>query len=338
MKRLFIALTVGDGNGIGPEVVLKSIARRSVRAICHPVLVGPEELFTSTAKRLHIRLRFVPYEPGRVPEPGCVALVEPTPRRTVRLQPGNITADAGAAAGAAIRTAGALARAGMVHAVVTAPVSKRAMHMAGIRSPGQTEMFQRMTGARDVAMMLVAPKLRVGLATIHIPLRAVARSLTKALVMSRLRIVHNALKRDWRINRPRIAVLGLNPHAGEGGDMGDEEKSIIEPAMRALRNQGIPADGPFPADAFFGRGNPGAYDAVFAMYHDQGLIPLKMSARGKGVNVSLGLPIVRTSPDHGTGFDIAGKGAADPASTIEAIRLAVAIARNRGIVLRRSDP
>jgi 4-hydroxythreonine-4-phosphate dehydrogenase len=222
-----------------------------------------------------------------------------------------------------------LVQGGHADAVVTAPVSKQALHLAGIRVPGQTEMLQQLTRSKQVAMMLVSPTLRVGLVTIHVPLRAVSSTLTADLLLSRCMLVYDALRGDWRISRPRLAVLGLNPHAGEGGDIGTEEQRLILPAIAALRRKGIRAEGPFPADAFFARYAPGSYDAVIAMYHDQGLIPIKMSAGGRAVNVSVGLPIVRTSPDHGTAFDIAGRGIADPRSMVEAIRLAVLIARNR---------
>jgi 4-hydroxythreonine-4-phosphate dehydrogenase len=336
MNQLFVALTVGDCNGIGPEVVLRSIHRQDTRRGCVPVLVGPAEIFELTARRLGFSFRFVPYPP----RPGGkeVALIEPPRLAPVRCRPGILSAAAGAAAVAAIEEAAALALSGRVHALVTAPVSKRALHLAGCRFPGQTEMLQHLTGAPQVAMILVSSSLRVGLATIHVPLRSVARSLTIPLVRARLAIVDQALRNDWRIPRPRIAVLGLNPHAGEGGDLGSEEELVIIPAMKALRRRGVLLDGPFPADAFFARMDAKAYDAVFAMYHDQGLIPLKMTARGRGVNVSAGLPIVRTSPDHGTGFDIAGKGVADPSSTVAALRLAAVIARNRSITLRSRKP
>lgn len=332
MSQVLIALTVGDWNGVGPEVVLRSIRRQKTRQRYIPVLVGPAEVFETTARHLGFRFHFVPF-PAR-PGGNEVALIETGARSRVRLRPGTLSAAAGAAAGEALEIAAALAKGGQVHAVVTAPVSKRALHLAGYREPGQTELLQRVTGAPQVAMMLVAPTLRVGLATMHLPLRAVARALTIPLLTARLALVDEALRREWRIPRPRIAVLGLNPHAGEGGDLGREELDVVEPAIRSLRRRGMRVEGPFPADAFFARMDVKAYDAVFAMYHDQGLIPLKMSAHGMGVNVSVGLPIVRTSPDHGTGFAIAGKRRADPSSTLEAIRLAAMFARNRGLTHR----
>jgi 4-hydroxythreonine-4-phosphate dehydrogenase len=217
----------------------------------------------------------------------------------------------------------------LIDAVVTAPVSKKALHMAGYRFPGQTEMLQRLTRSANVAMMLVSDAMRVGLVTIHLPIRQVARALTSALLRDKIETIHQTLLTDWRIANPRLAVLGLNPHAGENGDIGTEEKTVIVPVVRRLQARGMDVHGPFAADGFFGRYTPGTYDAVIAMYHDQGLIPLKMSSFGTAVNVSAGLPIVRTSPDHGTAFDIAGKGIADPRSMIEAIRCAARIAANR---------
>jgi len=190
-------------------------------------------------------------------------------------------------------------------------------------------MVQQLSRSRHVAMMLVSPTLRVGLVTIHIPLSDVPRTLTPALVIERISVIHAALRQDWGIPRPALAVLALNPHAGEGGDIGTEEQRVILPALERLRTKGIRLDGPFPADGFFARYHPGVYDGVVAMYHDQGLIPLKMSSRGRAVNVSVGLRIVRTSPDHGTAFDRAGRGTADPRSMVEAILLAVRIAHNR---------
>ncbi|MGA9119654.1 MAG: 4-hydroxythreonine-4-phosphate dehydrogenase PdxA, partial [Bacteroidota bacterium] len=218
---------------------------------------------------------------------------------------------------------------GNVDAMVTAPVSKSALHKAGYRWPGQTEMIQHLCRGPRVAMMLVTKTLRVGLVTIHLPLKDVAASITHRLVIERVSTIYNALRIDWRIPRPRLAVLGLNPHAGESRDLGDEESLQIEPALRSLRAKRMHVEGPFPADGFFARYVPGAYDAVVAMYHDQGLIPLKLLAHGSGVNVSVGLPLVRTSPDHGTAFDIAGKGKADSGSMAEAIILAGSIVKNR---------
>ena len=265
-------------------------------------------------------------------------ILEPAGGTPVRFSPGRLSADAGAAAGAAIRTSIRLVLAGEARALVTAPVSKHALHLAGINAPGQTELLQRLTRSPHVAMMLVSGSLRVGLVTIHTPLRKVPRELTDALLRERITVIHRALRTDWGIASPRLAVLALNPHAGEGGDLGNEEQRVIIPVIAALREEGLRLEGPFPADAFFARYEPGSYDAVVAMYHDQGLIPVKMSARGKAVNVSVGLPLVRTSPDHGTAFDIAGRSIADPASMIEAIRTAVSLSFHRPAATLEGKP
>jgi len=324
-----VAITVGDYNGIGPEVALKAAARVAVRRACTPLLVGPADVFERLSRKLRLPLRLSPWAGGRPPEGGSALVLDTTGDTPVRVAPGKLSAEAGAAAGAAIRQAVAVAMRGEAAAIVTAPVSKQALHIAGIDAPGQTELLERLTAAPGVAMVLVAGALRVGPVTIHIPLRNVARALTGALIAGRIRIIHRALVTDWGVARPRIAVLALNPHAGEGGDLGSEEQRVIIPAMDELRKERIALAGPFPADAFFSRYLPESYDAVVAMYHDQGLIPLKMVGRGMAVNVSVGLPIVRTSPDHGTAFDIAHRLEADPSGMVAAIGEALAIAARR---------
>jgi 4-phospho-D-threonate 3-dehydrogenase / 4-phospho-D-erythronate 3-dehydrogenase len=324
-----IAITMGDMNGIGPEVALKAAVSPVVRRVCEPLLVGRPEVFARYARLLRpvpcISVTPAGGTPGRGPE---VRVIEvPGPRAVAR--PGRITRKAGEAASRAIAAAARMALVGDVEAIVTAPVSKRALHMAGITYPGQTELLKDLTDSPSVAMMLVSPAMRVGLATIHLPLTRVPGALTRATLFGRITTIHRALRKDWGIARPRLAVLGLNPHAGEGGDIGKEEQRVIIPVLERLRADGMRLEGPFPADAFFGRMDRERYDAVVAMYHDQGLIPLKMTARGRGVNYSAGLRIVRTSPDHGTAFPIAGTGTADPRSMVEAVRLAAALARAR---------
>ncbi|HUI10619.1 MAG TPA: 4-hydroxythreonine-4-phosphate dehydrogenase PdxA [Bacteroidota bacterium] len=325
-----VAITAGDYNGIGPEVALKAASLPGVRRSCTPLLVGPARVFERMAERLTLPLRFRRWDEGQSPAPGEIPLLDTAHGAPVRVAPGKLSAEAGASAARAIEAAVDAVMRGGASAVVTAPVSKQALHLAGVDTPGQTELLQRLTHAPHVAMMLVAGALRVGLVTIHTPLRDVPRELTGALLLERVRVIHRALRTDWGIASPRIALLGLNPHAGEGGDIGNEEQRVIIPAMETLRKERIALAGPFPADAFFSRYRPEAYDAVVAMYHDQGLIPLKMAARGTAVNVSVGLPVVRTSPDHGTAFDIARRLEADPSSMVNAIAAAVAIAARRG--------
>lgn len=311
-----IAVTVGDFNGVGPEVVLKSLRSPSVTKICRPLLIGPREVFTFYARKLKLPFPDIP-------------LIESSTVQRDAILPGQLSPLAGAAAGAAILHGVELVMQGVADAIVTAPVSKRALHAAGYDVPGQTEMVQRLSRSKTVAMMLVSKTMRVGLATIHVPVSRAAKLITKKLLREKIHIIHDALQQDWNIRSPKLAVLGLNPHASEGGDIGREDVDIVANVVREFKKKKMKIAGPFPADAFFGKYKKGTYDAIVAMYHDQGLIPLKMSSFGKGVNISVGLNIVRTSPDHGTAFDIAGKGVADPSSMIEAIKLAAQVTANR---------
>ena len=343
-----LAITVGDYNGIGPEVVLKSIRETAVGRICHPVLVGPREAFSFYARKFHFRLQLHTVPPGAaqkaeafsefmrtIPARGF-ALLESSLVAEDAIQPGRLSEHAGAAAVKAIEHGARLAIGAQVAGLVTAPVSKQAIHMAGASFPGQTEMVQHLSSSPAVAMMLVLPTLRVGLVTIHVPVANIASLLTISLLRERIRVVHQALVQDWGIRAPRLAVLALNPHAGEGGSIGKEEQRIIIPALEELQGNGMDIHGPFPADGFFARYEPRSYHAVIAMYHDQGLIPLKLTSSGRAVNFSAGLSIVRTSPDHGTAFAIAGLKKADPSSMIEAIKLAVRIAHNRRVFTHRN--
>ncbi len=323
-----IAITVGDINGIGPEVALRAIADAAVRRVCHPVLVGPLAVFRHvlplTRKRLTLEKRT-----AALPRGTTVGVVDIGDAIGADITPGGPTKTSGRNAGLAIERAVELCLSGKADAMVTAPASKEALHLAGYDFPGQTEMVTLLSRSQNVIMMLVSRALRVGLVTVHTPLTSVPGQITVDKVRDKLLLMHGALKRDFGITNPKIAVLGLNPHAGENGHIGREELELIGPALDAARAAGAVADGPFPADAFFGTKRYAAYDATLAMYHDQGLIPLKLLAFGTAVNVSAGLPIIRTSPDHGTAYDIAGTGKADPSSTIEAVRLAVSMTNAR---------
>ena len=288
-----IGITVGDPAGIGPEIAGKAAQHPDVLAICEPVLYGParpEELLPFTA--------------------------------------GQVSAAAGRAAYDAIVQAVADATAGSIHAIATAPINKEAFAAAGIRWRGHTDLLADLTGAARVAMMFHAETLRVVLATVHIPLAEVPAALTRDRIEGVIALAGEELPR-FGLPQPRLAVCGLNPHAGEHGVIGTEELDVLEPAIAACRARGIAVSGPFPADTIFLRAIRGEFDAVIACYHDQGLIPVKLAAFGRAVNVTLGLPIVRTSVDHGTAFDIAGRNVADPSSLIEAVKLAVALARPR---------
>ncbi len=312
-----IALSLGDPYGIGPEVVAAALAEPRVRRACHPVLFGDAGVLARAAKVARVRL----------PATEVVGVTDLTRRRFRFGQPGP---EAGRAAVAYLEAAVRALRAGEAHGLCTAPIHKKRVSAAGFRFPGHTEYLQRRFAAQRVVMMLVAPGLRVALATVHVPLMRVARELRRLDLLTTLTVVEQALRADFGLWRPRLAVTGLNPHAGEEGLLGREEAALIAPAIRAMRRRGSRVEGPFPADSLFGRQlQTGAFDAIVAMYHDQGLGPLKAVAFDRGVNVTLGLPLPRTSPDHGTADDIAGQGVADPRSMIEAVLLAAALARQR---------
>lgn len=318
---LHIGITLGDLNGIGPEVALKAVYRRRWPAGAKFVLVGNHTVVADQARRLGL-----PCPPAG--EPGHrarVVLWDPAPVR-LRWRPGTLDPAVSATAAGWIRAAVAACRDGRLHAMVTAPISKEGFHRAGIHVPGHTEMLAELCGVRRFAMMLFGGPLRVVLATRHVPLADVPRALTPAVVEDAIRLTAEAL--PWMgSRRGRVAVCGLNPHAGEGGDLGREDLDVIAPVVRRLRARGLRVEGPLPGDTVFHHAARGAYDAVVAMYHDQGLAPLKLIAFDSGVNVTLGLPIVRTSPDHGTAFDIAGRNRANPASMAEAVHWAIRLAR-----------
>jgi 4-hydroxythreonine-4-phosphate dehydrogenase len=325
-----IAISMGDFNGIGPEIILKSLRSPGIQKICVPMIVGSIDVFEYYAKRIRQRIHFK--EIDSIPDKSSAQNIHVFHLRkfqTPIIKPGIISREAGDYAGEAIEVAVELCKQKVIDGMVTAPISKEALHLAGYRFAGQTEMLAKICKTDKVIMMLVANNLRVGLTTIHLALNKVTKSLSKELIAGRLSLIHSSLRKDFGIRNPKIAVLGLNPHAGENGAMGNEEIEIIEPAIRVAKRNRVHVDGPFPADGFFGMHSYKNYDAVLAMYHDQGLIPLKMMGFNIGVNYTAGLPIVRTSPDHGTAFDIAGKGIADPSSMIETIRLAVQIIKNR---------
>ena len=290
LRKPRIAVTLGDPAGIGPEIAAKAAIHPRVREVCDPVFYGAID--------------------------------------TRAFPAGTVSAEAGRSAYDAIVAAVADAMAGRVDGVATAPISKAAFALAGLPWHGHTELLAHLTGAPSVAMMFYAEALRVVLATIHEPLAAIPRLLTRATVERIVGLSARELPR-FGFARPRLAMCGLNPHAGEGGVLGTEEQQVIQPALDACRAEGIDVAGPFPADTLFVRASRGEFDAVIACYHDQGLIPVKLLAFGKAVNVTLGLPIVRTSVDHGTAFDIAGTNKADPGSMVEAICLAARLAAAR---------
>ncbi len=325
-----IGITIGDFNGIGPEVALKSITSGKIKKTIQPVLIGSFEIFQYYAKKLKIKIELIETDTlGKKWKAGTVPVITVHPVTTKHLQIGKNAPDAGVCAGMAIERAIKLCMEKSLDAMVTAPVSKEALHFAGYNFPGQTEMLAMLTRSDRVTMMLLSSTMKVALATVHLPLKKVSETLTADRIVEKLETVNISLKKDFGISSPNIAVLGLNPHAGENGNIGTEEAEIITPAIKRAQDAGIRASGPFPADGFFASKAFEQFHAVLAMYHDQGLIPLKMSGFDEGVNFSAGLKIIRTSPDHGTAFDIAGKNMANPGSMISAIECALSIIQKR---------
>ena len=324
MKNVFppLAITMGDASGIGPEIVAKTLANGGERAVVFGSHVVMADIVRRLGLNVEVRRIDAPHEarlqPGVIEVIEATGIVEPPPI-------GQLSAISGQAAFDAIVAAIAAARSGEVRGIVTAPINKEAMGLAGIRYPGHTEILADYGGARRVAMMLANDDIRTVLVTIHTSLRKAIEQADFDAQMSAIRLAHEGGK-ALGIAAPRVAVAGLNPHAGEGGLFGDEEIRIIQPAIAAARAEGIDASGPYPGDTVYMQARKGRFDVVVAQYHDQGLIPVKYLGLEKGVNITLGLPFVRTSPDHGTAFDIAGKGIADHASLETALAYAKRLA------------
>lgn len=288
-----IGVTLGDPKGIGPEVVRKALASKAVREVCDPLLFGDTSFYDYNRSR-----RLTPEQCGKI-------------------------------SGYYIQEAARSVIKGTIDAIATAPISKEHLNLGGYKFPGHTEFLAHMARTKDVRMMMAGPKLKTVLATIHEPLALVAKKLSTAGLVKTIEITHQALDHWFRIRKPRIAVAALNPHAGESGMFGEEEKRVILPAVKKTRERGWNVQGPFPADTVYYRAVKGEFDCVVSMYHDQGLIPLKLLHFDEAVNITLGLPFVRTSVDHGTAFDIAGKNIADASSMIAAIVMAAEIVRGR---------
>ena len=319
-----LALTMGDPAGIGPEIVAKVAAQPQFHRDHRAFAIGDAERLAAAAQANNLPLRIESLvEPKDFrPQPGMLHVLS-GPRLPPDLPYGRVDPRAGRAAFEYVQRAIGLANSRQIHAICTAPINKEALASAGVAYPGHTEILAELSGSSDVAMMLVSSELRVVLVTIHCSLRAAIEQLSIDAELRVIRLAHNAL-RAMGFTNPRIAIAGLNPHAGEGGLFGREDIDIVAPAVRTACAEGIDATGPHPADTVFMLARRGAYDIVVAQYHDQGLIPIKLMGVQHGVNVTIGLPFVRTSPDHGTAFDIAGSGLADASS----LRLALETARD----------
>ncbi|MBD3615621.1 MAG: 4-hydroxythreonine-4-phosphate dehydrogenase PdxA [Gracilimonas sp.] len=322
-----IAISIGDFNGIGPEIILKSLSEIDLKKSI-PVIIAPKTIIEYYCELFSPQPEFHFITDPENKKEGKVNVLHLKDDQ-LKITPGIQSAESGKAAMLSIEKSIDLCLMKRADAMVTAPISKEAVNLAGYDIPGHTEFLAAQTNAEHVLMMLVNDNLRVALVTAHVPIKEVADHISANLIKTKVQILADSLRNDFGIERPKIAVLGLNPHAGDGGVIGMEEIEIIDPVIKEIRgtqNQ-FAIHGPFPADGFFGRKLHTKHDAILAMYHDQGLAPFKLLSFGKGVNFTAGLPIIRTSPDHGTAFDIAGKGIADPSSFKEAYNLAVKLAK-----------
>lgn len=328
-KLIRVAITHGDTNGIGYEVILKTFEETGMLDLCTPIIYGSPKAAAYHRKALNLQSSFSIISNADDAKDGRVNLLT-TFDEEVKIDMGQPSAEAGEAALKALDRAMTDFRQGKYDVLVTAPINKKSIQSDSFHFCGHTEYIENCAGDGNKALMiLMSGNLRVALVTTHLPIKDVAKAITKEKIVEKTRIFHRSLKRDMRIDNPRIAVLALNPHAGDDGLLGQEEQEQIIPAINELEEAGIQAFGPYPADGFFGSGMYTKFDGVMAMYHDQGLAPFKTLAAEDGVNYTAGLPIIRTSPDHGTAYDIAGKGIANENSFRQAIYTAIDIFRNR---------
>ena len=318
---------MGDPAGVGPEIVVQALRFPEVVSVCRPVVYGDAGILRRAAAVLG---QAVEVADGGESGPGRIVVRSLSSLSPDEVPFGRISEAGSRAMADYIREAARDALAGRVDGVVTCPITKEGLKMAGVPFPGHTEFLADLCGGADVVMMLAGDRLRVALVTIHVALRKALELLSLPVIVRTIRITHDFFRKYMGTDAPRIAVAGVNPHAGEGGLFGDEEETMVAPAVAACRKEGIDASGPYPPDTLFFRAYRGEFDVVVAMTHDQGLIPLKLVHFEDGVNVTMGLPVIRTSVDHGTAYDIAGKGVASPGSLLAAIRLAAAMAGVRG--------
>lgn len=329
-RKLIVGITQGDGNGIGYEVIIKALADERILDMFTPVIYGSSKIFGFYKKNIHnidnINTNVI--TSAKDIHPKRVNIINCLPDN-VFVEPGQPTSESAKSAMTALEWAVRDIKAGDIDVLVTAPFNKRAMVNEGFGYAGHTEYLENEFGVDEVAMMMVSDALKVAVVTGHIPLKDVQKSISTEKIVKKLHIMKDSLQRDFMVGEPKIAVLGLNPHCGDGGLLGEEEQKIILPAVQQAQKEGILAYGPYSPDGFFGMGNYQKFDAVLAMYHDQGLIPFKALAFESGVNFTAGLPVVRTSPDHGTAYEMAGRDEADPHSMIASIFCAIDVYNNR---------
>ncbi len=338
LQKPIIGFTCGDLNGIGIELIIKSLHDNRILEICTPVVFASNKVVNFYRKSLpEINFVFTSCKDFNRLNNKQVNVLNCW-EEEVAINPGELNETGGKYALISLQQGVEALKKGQIHALVTAPIHKKNIQSNNFKHSGHTPYLKEFFGVNDVVMLLVAENMKVGLVTEHVPIAEVAKHITKEKIISKLNIIKNSLQKDFGIDKPRIAVLGLNPHSGDEGLIGNEEEQIIKPAIKEAK-QNMMVFGPYSADAFFARGQHERFDAVLAMYHDQGLIPFKSMAIGEGINYTAGLPVVRTSPDHGTAFDIAGKGKADESSFLSAIYYAVDIIRvKNGYAEMRQNP
>ncbi len=328
--KIVVGITQGDSNGIGYEVIIKALADPRILDQFTPVIYGSSKLFGFYRKTIPEVEQMDTNAISSASEAHAkrINIVNCLPDSTFA-EPGQATPESAKSAIKSLETAIRELKEGKIDVLVTGPINKKAMSNEGFGFPGHTEFIQNSFGVKDVTMLMVSHRLKLGVVTGHIPLKDVASQITEEKILSKLRLMNEALKKDFVVDQPRIAVLSLNPHSGDGGLLGTEEQDIIIPAIRKATEEGILAFGPFSPDGYFGLSHYENFDATLAMYHDQGLSPFKALSFEDGVNYTAGLPVIRTSPDHGTAFEMAGRDEADPRSMRAAIFTAIDIYRNR---------
>jgi len=329
-RKPIVGITQGDGNGIGYEVIIKSLADARILDSFTPVIYGSSKIFGFYKKLIHNLDPMDTYviQSAKDARPKKINIVNCLPDN-VFVEPGQSTPESAKSAIRALECAVQDIKAGDIDVLVTAPINKKAMDSEGFGYTGHTEYLEKQFDVNDVLMFMVSDQIKISVVTGHIPLSKVPTSISQEKIVGKLRLMTESLKRDFGVVEPKIAVLGLNPHCGDGGLLGDEELKIILPAVKAANAEGIMAFGPYSPDGFFGLGHYAKFDATLAMYHDQGLAPFKALAFQDGVNFTAGLPIVRTSPDHGTAYEMAGRDLADPQSMMSSIYKAIDIYRSR---------
>lgn len=328
-SKVKIGFSVGDLNGIGMEIILKTLEDNRICELCTPIIYGSRRLTNYYAKAFNLKNLNINYIDSLDNVKSSKVNVLNVWEEEVNINAGEADPTSGSYAYKSLKTLADDVKAGNVDAMVTAPINKKVIQSADFDFPGHTEFLQKIDGAEDVLMLMLSEEARIGVVTGHIPLKDVANQLNTDLILKKITLLNKSLKEDFGIRKPKIAVMGLNPHAGDNGLLGKEEIEIIEPAIKQAKSIEILAFGPYPADGFFGSSKHKDFDGVIAMYHDQGLIPAKQFSFGEGVNFTAGLSIVRTSPDHGTAFEIAGEGTADEGSLRNAMYKAIDIVKQR---------